>query len=106
MRYLVWAFTFYKKKRTYHMDIKVCTLFSGSSANCTFIGIDGRGILIDAGGGVKKTEAALNSIGTSLKNIDAVLITHEHSDHILGLKTILKHYDIPILANSRTLDAI
>jgi len=88
------------------MDVKVCTLFSGSSANCTYVGIGGKGILIDAGGGVKKTEAALNEIGTSLRDIEAIFITHEHSDHILGLRTILKHYNIPVLANSRTLDAI
>lgn len=88
------------------MDVKVCTLFSGSSANSTYVEINGRGILIDAGGGVKKTEAALNMIGSSLSKVEAVFVTHEHSDHISGLKTILRHYTIPVISNSRTLDAI
>jgi phosphoribosyl 1,2-cyclic phosphodiesterase len=88
------------------MDVKVSTLFSGSSANSTYVEVNGRGILIDVGGGVKKTQSALQNIGSSLDKIEAVFITHEHSDHISGLKTVLKHYNIPVIANARTLDAI
>lgn len=88
------------------MDIRFCTLFSGSSANSTFLEIDGRAILIDAGAGIRKTETALNEIGSSLSKVEAIFITHEHSDHISGLKTILKKHRIPVLANRRTLDAI
>lgn len=86
--------------------VRCCTLFSGSSANATYIEADGRGILIDAGAGVRKTENALRRIGSSLSKIDAVFITHEHSDHINGLSTILKQFRIPIIANEKTLNAL
>ncbi|MBQ2882045.1 MAG: MBL fold metallo-hydrolase [Clostridia bacterium] len=87
--------------------VRVCTLYSGSSANCTFIENDGRAILIDAGAGVKKTGQALSSIGSSYDNIEAIFITHEHSDHIAGLKTILKYHEhIPVIGNENTLTAI
>jgi len=87
--------------------VRVCTLYSGSSANCTFIENDGRAILIDAGAGVKKTGQALANIGSSYDNIEAIFITHEHSDHIAGLKTILKYHEhIPVIANEKTLAAI
>lgn len=87
--------------------VRVCTLYSGSSANCTFIENDGRAILIDAGAGIKKTGQALNSIGSGYDNVEAIFITHEHSDHIAGLKTILKHHErIPVIGNEKTLAAI
>ncbi len=86
--------------------LKVCTLVSGSSANCTYVEVDGRGLLIDAGAGIRRTEALLNSVDSSLSNVKGIFITHEHSDHISGLKTITKKYRIPILANRNTLDEI
>ncbi len=86
--------------------LKVCTLASGSSANCTYVEADGYGILIDAGAGIRRTEALLNSVGSSLSKIKGIFITHEHSDHISGLKTITKKYRIPILANQNTLNEI
>lgn len=85
---------------------KFCTLASGSSANCTYIEVDGCGILIDAGIGIRRTEALLNSVDSSLSRVCGIFITHEHSDHIAGLKTITKKYRIPILANQNTLEEI
>lgn len=86
--------------------LKVCTLVSGSSANCTYVEVDGCGLLIDAGTGVRRTETLLNSVGSSLSKVKGIFLTHEHSDHISGLKSITKKYRIPILANQRTLDEI
>ncbi len=86
--------------------LRVFTLFSGSSANCNVIDIDGRVILVDAGGGVRKTQKALESVGLSLSAVEAVFITHEHSDHIGGLSTICKHFRIPIISNEATLAAV
>lgn len=86
--------------------LKVCTLVSGSSANCTYVEVDGSGLLIDAGAGIRRTEALLNSVDSSLCKIKGIFITHEHSDHISGLKTITKKYRIPILANQNTLNEI
>ena len=71
--------------------IRFCTLFSGSSANSTFIEINGRAILIDAGAGIKKTNKALNEVGSDLSKIEAIFVTHEHSDHVGGLSLSLIH---------------
>lgn len=86
--------------------VKVCTLVSGSSANSTYVEVDGCGLLIDAGAGIRRTEALLNSVGSSLSKVRGIFITHEHSDHISGLKTITKKHRIPILANQNTLNEI
>ena len=83
--------------------IRFCTLFSGSSANCTYVEVNGNAVLIDAGAGVKKTEQALRQIGSGYDKIRGVFVTHEHSDHISGLKTILKYHTIPVIANPATI---
>ena len=85
--------------------LRVFTLYSGSSGNCTVIDIDGRAILVDAGCGVKKTQKALIDAGLSLDAVEGIFITHEHSDHVSGLQTICKHYRIPVISNKATLDA-
>lgn len=86
--------------------LKVCTLVSGSSANSSYVEIDGCGLLIDAGAGIRRTEALLNSVDASLSDVRGIFITHEHTDHISGLKTITKKHRIPILANENTLNEI
>ncbi|MBO5247856.1 MAG: MBL fold metallo-hydrolase [Clostridia bacterium] len=86
--------------------LKICTLVSGSSANSTYVEVDGCGLLIDAGAGIRRTEALLNSVDSSLSNVKGIFITHEHSDHISGLKTITKKYRIPILGNENTLNEV
>ena len=72
--------------------LKVCTLVSGSSANSSYVEVDGCGLLIDAGTGIRRTEALLNSVGSSLSDVRGIFITHEHTDHISGLKTITKKH--------------
>ena len=81
---------------------KFCNLYSGSSGNCSFVETDETKLLIDCGVSSKKLEEALNSVGTSVKDIDGILISHEHTDHIKGLAAICKKYNIPIYANSPT----
>jgi phosphoribosyl 1,2-cyclic phosphodiesterase len=85
--------------------LRVFTLYSGSSGNCTVIDVDGRVILIDAGCGVKKTQKALCTAGLSLDAAEGIFVTHEHSDHVAGLQTICKHFRIPVISNQATLDA-
>lgn len=84
------------------MSVKVCVLASGSKGNCTYITDGVTRILIDAGISCRKIEEGLATLGVKLTNIDAVLLTHEHIDHVYGLHTLAKKYDMPILANSRT----
>ena len=62
--------------------------------------------MIDAGVSGKKIEKALNEIGESGSSLSAILVTHEHSDHICGLGVISRKYHIPIYATQRTIDAI
>ncbi len=82
--------------------MKICTLASGSKGNSIFIGNDSCKILIDAGMSCKQIELRLNSIDETLKNIDAIFITHEHSDHIKGLKVINKRFNIPIFISKNS----
>lgn len=87
-------------------NVRYCTLFSGSSANCTYIEADGISILIDVGAGVRKLGAELDKIGSCYAKIKGIFLTHEHSDHIAGLPTVLRKYKIPVFANENTLCAV
>lgn len=83
-----------------------CSLYSGSSGNCLFVESQSTKILIDAGESAKKISTALSSIDVNPESIDAILVTHEHSDHVRGLGTFSKKYNIPVYANSKTWDAM
>lgn len=79
-----------------------CSLYSGSSGNCSIVITNNTRILIDAGESSKKIVEALKQINIEPSSIDAILITHEHSDHIKGLGIFSKNYNIPVYANSET----
>lgn len=81
---------------------KFCNLYSGSSGNCSFVGTDNINILIDCGESQKKIINALESIGTNINEINAIVVTHEHSDHVKTLGAISKKYNIPVYANEKT----
>lgn len=83
--------------------MKLCSIASGSSGNCIFVGTDATHLLVDVGISGKRTENGLNSIGYSLNQIDGILITHEHSDHIKGLGVLSRKYHIPIYATQKTI---
>lgn len=86
--------------------MKMSVLASGSTGNSTFIETGKGSVLVDVGLSCKKTDETLNQIGKSLQDVNAIFITHEHVDHIKGLKVIAKKYDIPIYANAKTWNAI
>ncbi|MBE6681731.1 MAG: MBL fold metallo-hydrolase [Ruminococcaceae bacterium] len=81
---------------------KAIPLFSGSSGNCVYVKYKDEEILIDAGVSYKRICSALEKVGTSMQNIKAVFVTHEHSDHVQGLGVLSKHTDIPIFINRKS----
>ena len=83
-----------------------CSLYSGSSGNCSFVQTNNTKILIDAGESSKKIGEALESINVDPSSIDAILITHEHSDHVKGLSVFSKKFQIPVYANLETWNAM
>lgn len=86
--------------------LKFCSLYSGSSGNCLYVGTNYTKVLIDCGVSGKKICEGLNSIDASIEEIDAILVTHEHADHIQSLGMISKKYDIPVYANFETWQAM
>jgi phosphoribosyl 1,2-cyclic phosphodiesterase len=83
-----------------------CPLASGSKGNCIFVRAGQTRILVDCGLSMKVIQNKLAAIGECLENIQAIFITHEHGDHILGLRSITNHYPIPVICNMETAQAI
>lgn len=87
-----------------HPDFQI--LGSSSLGNCALLRTGSSKILIDAGFSGKRIEAKLESIGESLDAIQAVFLTHEHSDHAQGIRGLSRRPDLPIFANRDTADAV
>jgi phosphoribosyl 1,2-cyclic phosphodiesterase len=83
-----------------------CPLASGSKGNSTYLAGKEKRILIDAGIGPRTTAERLGEIGVDLGQIDAILVTHEHTDHIRGLIPLATKLNIPVFANSETAKGI
>lgn len=83
----------------------VAPLGSGSAGNAYWLESDGTSILVDAGLGPRDTKKRLESVGRDLSTIDAVVVTHEHYDHIRGAEKIARKYQVPIFLTRGTLDA-
>ncbi len=83
-----------------------CTLASGSSGNSSLISFEKTHILIDAGISMRRIVASLRSLDIEPEDLSAILITHEHSDHICGLANIVKHYSVPLYASRKTAASI
>lgn len=83
-----------------------CPLASGSKGNCIYLGTKKTKILIDAGISARAIQRHLATLNVSLADIQAILITHEHTDHIQGLKTLAYKLNIPVLANHETAKGI
>ena len=85
---------------------KLITLYSSSSGNCTLVANDNTKILIDAGVSMSKITAALLKVHIDPSDIDAVLVTHEHSDHTSGLSVFCKKYSPRIYGSFQALEII
>jgi len=86
--------------------MKLLSIASGSSGNSIYIGSQYTNILVDAGISNKRIEEGLRSIGLGCSDINAICITHEHSDHIKALGVLARKYEIPVYATQGTIDAI
>ncbi len=86
--------------------MRLCSIASGSSGNCIYAGTESTHVLVDAGISGKRVEAGLHSIGLTGHDIDGILVTHEHSDHISGLGVLCRRYHIPVYATPGTIGAI
>ena len=86
--------------------MRLCSIASGSSGNCVYVGSDTTHLLMDVGISGKRTETGLAELGLTMKDIDGICITHEHADHISGLGVLSRKYGVPVYATRGTLEAI
>ena len=82
---------------------RFCTLYSGSSGNATLVSNGNTNILIDAGVSCAKICTSLKEIGVSPEEIDGIVLTHEHIDHIRGVDVLSRKFHIPVYASEGTL---
>ena len=87
------------------MSVKFTILGSGSSGNCAYLETAEARVLVDAGFSPLQIRKRLASIGRTPENLTAILITHEHSDHISGILGIADRFHIPVYCNRATQDA-
>ena len=85
---------------------RFCSLFSSSSGNSTYIGSSKTGVLIDAGVSAKKMKEALLSRDIDPSKLGGIFITHEHSDHIKGVRILASTFKIPVYATEGTMAAL
>ena len=86
--------------------MRMKAIASGSSGNSIYVGTDSTHILVDTGLSRKKVEAGLNELNICGNDINGILITHEHSDHIGGLGVFLRKYPVPVYATGKTISQI
>ncbi|WP_430534490.1 MBL fold metallo-hydrolase [Listeria rocourtiae] len=83
-------------------QLRFSILASGSSGNATLIETADQTILVDCGLSGKKIEHLFSEVGRSMSDVDAILVTHEHVDHIKGLGVLARRYEVPVYANAKT----
>ena len=86
--------------------MQLYSIASGSSGNCIYVGTKESSILIDAGISMKRIREGLEAQKLSLEGVQAIFITHEHTDHISGLGPVLRKVPIPVYATAETISAI
>ncbi len=86
--------------------MRIVSLCSSSKANCTYIEQGGEGVLVDVGCSFKALREGLSKINRDLNSVKAVVITHEHTDHIQGLLQLTKNTNIPVYASEGTMERL
>jgi len=84
------------------MELRFSPLFSGSSGNAIYVGCDEAHLLVDAGMSGNRVTAELSAMGIDPRSLNAILVTHEHADHIKGIGILSRKYDLPIYATEGT----
>lgn len=85
--------------------MQFASLGSGSKGNCTLVEADGTTLLVDCGFSMRETERRLQRLTRQLDQVTAILVTHEHGDHVRGVASLAKKYDIPIWSSRGTAKA-
>lgn len=86
------------------MSLFICSLNSGSNANCYYVGNSNEAVLVDAGLSLRETEKRMRASGLDINRVKAIFVSHEHIDHITGLPAISKKYQLPVYITVETLD--
>ena len=81
-------------------------LYSGSSGNAALIQEKAGSLCVDMGKNCKTTLAALSQAGVEPGSLQGILVTHEHVDHVSGLRVFLKRYPVPVYASGKTLESL
>ena len=82
--------------------MRYCSIASGSSGNCHYVEAGGACVLVDIGISLKAAEAGMHSMGLDPAAVQAVFVTHEHSDHVKGIGAFVRKYQIPVFATEGT----
>lgn len=82
--------------------MKFCVLSSGSKANCTYIEAGSTKLLVDCGLSARETTRRLALIGVEAREIQAIVVSHEHSDHVTGIPNFVKRFGCRVLSNAAT----
>lgn len=88
------------------MSVRLCILGSGSKGNCTLLATEKTRLLIDVGLNRKETYARLAAVGERLDGFDALIISHEHTDHVSGLRLLAADLKVPVYISPATRDAL
>lgn len=86
--------------------MRLCSIASGSSGNCIYVGGENTHLLVDTGISKKRIEEGLSLLDVKGGEIDGILITHEHIDHVQGLGVFSRKYEVPIYATKGTIEGI
>lgn len=86
--------------------MRLCSIASGSSGNCIYVGSENTHLLVDTGISRKRVEEGMRNLEIKGEELDGILVTHEHADHIQGLGVFSRKYEIPIYATPGTLRGI
>lgn len=85
------------------MSLFITSLNSGSNGNCYYVGNNNEAVLVDVGISCKEVELRMKRLALSLDKVRAIFISHEHSDHIKGVQTLSKKYNLPVYITPHTL---